>query len=41
MNATQRLRALGQSFRLDDITRGLLTSGALGRVNTTHVVLPR
>ena len=31
MNAAQRLRALGQSLWLDNITRGLLTSGTLGR----------
>jgi len=29
MNAAQRLRALGQSLWLDNITRGLLTSGTL------------
>ncbi len=31
MNATQQLRDLGQSLWLDHITRGLLTSGTLGR----------
>ncbi len=31
MNATQNLRAIGQSLWLDNITRGLLTSGTLGR----------
>ena len=31
MNATQQLRALGQSLWLDNITRGLLTSGTLAR----------
>jgi transaldolase len=31
MNATQRLRDLGQSLWLDNITRGLLTSGTLAR----------
>ena len=31
MNATQRLHDLGQSLWLDNITRGLLTSGTLGR----------
>lgn len=31
MNATRQLHDLGQSIWLDNITRGLLTSGALGR----------
>jgi transaldolase len=31
MNATRQLHDLGQSLWLDNITRGLLTSGALGR----------
>jgi transaldolase len=31
MNATRRLHDLGQSLWLDNITRGLLTSGTLGR----------
>lgn len=31
MNATQQLHDLGQSLWLDNITRGLLTSGTLGR----------
>ncbi|MGA8005328.1 MAG: transaldolase, partial [Burkholderiales bacterium] len=31
MNATRQLRDLGQSLWLDNITRGLLTSGTLGR----------
>ena len=31
MNATQHLHDLGQSLWLDNITRGLLTSGTLGR----------
>ena len=31
MNATHQLRKLGQSLWLDNITRGLLTSGTLGR----------
>src|SRR5512141_162521 len=31
MNATQQLHAMGQSLWLDNITRGLLTSGTLGR----------
>ncbi|MEO8339191.1 MAG: transaldolase [Nitrospirota bacterium] len=31
MNATQELHDLGQSLWLDNITRGLLTSGTLGR----------
>ncbi|HUJ01010.1 MAG TPA: transaldolase family protein, partial [Usitatibacter sp.] len=31
MNATRRLHDLGQSLWLDTITRGLLTSGTLGR----------
>lgn len=31
MNATRRLQALGQSLWLDNITRGLLTSGTLSR----------
>ena len=31
MNATQQLHALGQSLWLDNITRGLLTSGTLSR----------
>ena len=29
MKATKRLHDLGQSLRLDNITRGLLTSGTL------------
>ena len=31
MNATRQLHDLGQSLWLDNITRGLLTGGALGR----------
>ena len=31
MNATQQLHNLGQSLWLDNITRGLLTSGTLSR----------
>ncbi|MGB5640683.1 MAG: transaldolase family protein, partial [Sedimenticolaceae bacterium] len=31
MHATQQLHDLGQSLWLDNITRGLLTSGTLGR----------
>jgi transaldolase len=31
MNATRQLHDLGQSLWLDNITRGLLTSGTLGR----------
>lgn len=31
MKATQELHDMGQSLWLDDITRGLLTSGTLGR----------
>ena len=31
MNATRRLHDLGQSLWLDNITRGLLTSGTLER----------
>ena len=31
MKATQQLHDLGQSLWLDNITRGLLTSGTLGR----------
>ena len=31
MNATRQLHAMGQSLWLDNITRGLLTSGTLSR----------
>ena len=31
MNATQKLHEIGQSIWLDNITRGLLTSGTLRR----------
>ena len=34
MKATQQLHDLGQSLWLDNITRGLLTSGTLGRYIT-------
>jgi len=31
MNATRQLHEMGQSLWLDNITRGLLASGTLGR----------
>ena len=38
MNATQRLHDLGQSLWLDNITRGLLTSGTLARYIDDYAV---
>jgi hypothetical protein len=41
MKATQRLRNLGQSIWLDNITRDLLTSGTLKRyIDELSVTLP-
>jgi transaldolase len=38
MNATQKLHEIGQSLWLDNITRGLLTSGTLGRYRDEFAV---
>src|SRR3569623_3654120 len=38
MNATQRLHDLGQSLRLDNITRDLLISGTRGRYISDYAV---
>ncbi|HEX5270363.1 MAG TPA: transaldolase [Gemmataceae bacterium] len=38
MNATQKLHDIGQSLWLDNITRGLLTSGTLGRYRDEFAV---
>jgi transaldolase len=38
MNATQKLRDIGQSLWLDNITRGLLTSGTLRRYRDEFAV---
>jgi len=35
MNATQQLHDLGQSLWLDNITRGLMTSGTLAAKSTS------